>query len=81
MLPLKGQRVTQTYNHLVLAGSHFLGRVNQSGHKSNAAHGASNLRFFGYEFYALSNCAITAKLHDHSQLPLRFLWRKGCPLL
>ena len=41
----------------------FYGWVNQSPHNSIAAHGALNLRPFGYESYALTKCAITARLY------------------
>jgi len=50
-----------THSHRVLSGTHFYGWVNQSPHDSIAAHGASNPRPFGYDSYALSNCAITAR--------------------
>jgi len=40
--------------------SFFNGRVNQLPHDSIAANGASNIRPFGYESYALTNCAIRA---------------------
>ncbi|KAK2159884.1 hypothetical protein LSH36_144g05035 [Paralvinella palmiformis] len=39
-----------------------LRRVNQSPHDGTVARRASNPRPFGYEFYALTNCAITARL-------------------
>jgi len=40
----------------------FYGWVNRSPHDRIAAHGASNPLPFGYEFYALTNCAITTRL-------------------
>ena len=61
MLPLKVQSMTQTHSHRVPSGSNFYGRVNKSPHDGIAAPGTSNPRPFGYESYALTNCAITAR--------------------
>jgi len=49
------------YSHIPIASCQvliFYWWVNQSPHDSIAAHGASNPRPFGYESYALTNCAI-----------------------
>jgi len=45
------------YSHIAIASC----QVHQSLHDSIGAHGASNPRPFGYESYALTNCAITAQ--------------------
>ena len=50
--------------HIATTSCHvliFYGWVNQSPHNAIAAHGASTPRPFGYESYALTNCAITAR--------------------
>jgi len=54
MLPLKAHSVNQTHSHHVLSDSHFYGWVN-----SFAYPGASDPQPFGYEYYALTNGAIT----------------------
>jgi len=55
----------------------------QSPHDSIAAHGASNPRPFGYESYALTNCAITAykpaKRRPRSNTELHLLIIKSHP--
>ena len=61
MLLLSVQSITQTHSHHVLSGTHFYGLVNQSPHDNIASPGDSNLRPFGYESYALTNCAIMAR--------------------
>jgi len=50
------------YSHIAIVSRRVLicyGWVNQSPHDSIAAHGAPNPRPFGYESYALTNCAMT----------------------
>ena len=74
------------HSHSILLGTQFYGREKQSPHDNSAAHRASNLWPFGYESYALTNCAIMAQhigwlnpeFYDPDRVSQEKVQKSGC---